>query len=302
MSRRQEVRDHQRSLGEIREVLGSMKNLSLMESHRLAQALESQERVVGGIAQAARDLLAAHPELRPCPDRELAAVWLVLGSERGFCGDYNSALAARAAQHDGWGGRLIAVGGKLAGELHLRGLPADGIEGPTALEEVYPVLRRLTERLGRPDLRGAPLSALCHLDSEGNIGTEHLLPPFRDLPAAPRPATAPLLYLPPPVLHEQLVDHYLLAALLRLLYRALLLEHQRRVRHLEGTVRRLDEKVAALRLRADKLRQEEITEELQVILLSGEGWEGMRPGHPPGSATGAAPASTHPTAPAPRTD
>jgi F-type H+-transporting ATPase subunit gamma len=45
-------------------------------------------------------------------------------------------------------------------------------------------------------------------------------------------------------------------------------ENLRRVRHLEGAVRHLDDKSATLQHQSNALRQEEIIEEIEVILLS----------------------------------
>ena len=45
-------------------------------------------------------------------------------------------------------------------------------------------------------------------------------------------------------------------------------ENQRRVAHLESAVKQLDDKSANLLRRSNTLRQEEITEEIEMILLS----------------------------------
>lgn len=44
-------------------------------------------------------------------------------------------------------------------------------------------------------------------------------------------------------------------------------ETQRRVAHLDNAVRHLDERLDALQRRSNQLRQEEIIEEIEVILL-----------------------------------
>ena len=63
MSRRREVEERLRALGEIQDVLGAMKNLALMETQKLARFLATQRRVVESIDAALADLLAFHPEL-----------------------------------------------------------------------------------------------------------------------------------------------------------------------------------------------------------------------------------------------
>ena len=57
-------------------------------------------------------------------------------------------------------------------------------------------------------------------------------------------------------------------------YASLAAENHRRVEHMEGAVTRLDERVLALKRRANALRQEEITEEIEVILLSADSPDG----------------------------
>jgi F-type H+-transporting ATPase subunit gamma len=96
-----------------------------------------------------------------------------------------------------------------------------------------------------------------------------VLPPFeRYRDAAPRFAYAPSTQLPPPAFFAALLDHYLYSVLHEIMYVSLMAENLRRVRHLEGAVRHLDERSSVLQRECNALRQEEIIEEIEVILLS----------------------------------
>ena len=53
-----------------------------------------------------------------------------------------------------------------------------------------------------------------------------------------------------------------------LLYVSLMTENHRRMMHLEGAVKHLDEESDKLARQYNALRQEEITEEIEIILLS----------------------------------
>jgi len=53
MSKRRDLETQIHSLNEIREIMNAMKNLSLMEVHRLTRFLDTQARVVAGIEAAA---------------------------------------------------------------------------------------------------------------------------------------------------------------------------------------------------------------------------------------------------------
>jgi F-type H+-transporting ATPase subunit gamma len=63
------------------------------------------------------------------------------------------------------------------------------------------------------------------------------------------------------------LQHYLYLGINELLMLSLLTENRFRVQHLEGAVHRLDERLGVLSTRARSLRQEEITEEIEMILL-----------------------------------
>ena len=97
---------------------------------------------------------------------------------------------------------------------------------------------------------------------------------LQPLQPAPHPKNyyvhAPLLYLPPHTLLAGLAEQYLFAALHELLYTSLMAENQRRMKHMDGAVRRLEQTSKELVRRRNLLRQEEITEEIEVIMLSVE--------------------------------
>ena len=110
MSRSRELKQHILQLQDIRMILNSMKNLAYMETMKLARFLSVQNRVVKHIDTVASDFLAFHayPELLVDKPEH---VYLLIGSERGFCGDFNETLLAEmeSDQH----AEIIAVGRKL---------------------------------------------------------------------------------------------------------------------------------------------------------------------------------------------
>jgi len=77
-----------------------------------------------------------------------------------------------------------------------------------------------------------------------------------------------LLYLPPRVFLAELIDLYLFALLHKIFYSALVVENRARLSHLEGALQRLDRETAQLELKRNILRQEEITEEIELLMLS----------------------------------
>jgi F-type H+-transporting ATPase subunit gamma len=273
VSRRRTLELHRHSLGEVRGIMHAMKTLAYLETHKLARFLEAQHASVQCIAATAADFLSFHPLLAQPPASERTA-YLLIGAERGFCGDFNQRLLRQLEQQTQALGEtsplLLVVGHKL--QLLLEDDPrvVARIDGAGVAEEVGAVLGPLTDTLGRLQAEAGVLRlrVLYHSD-ERTVQTEQLLPPFQ-APPQPTPALRqpPLLNLPPDDFLLALTDHYLLAALYRLLYTSLMAENYRRLSHLEGALQHLDEKTAALARRSNVLRQEEIIEEIEVILLS----------------------------------
>ena len=270
MSRRRQVETHRRRLGEIRDIMNSMKSLAYMETRKLSRFIDAQRAVVREIRRAADDFLGFFPELLPrLPGG--APLCLVIGSERGFCGDFNEQLLQRMESCPGSGGGLILVGTKLHGLVESGRPVVEKLEGADVVEDVEAVLTRILDVLAAHyEVSGPGPLTVAYQDPEvEGVVLERLLPPFGD-GGAPTPvfAHAPVLNLSPADFLSELADHYLLTAIHGILFSSLMAENYRRVRHLEGAVRHLDEKTSDLARRANVLRQEEIIEEIEVILLS----------------------------------
>jgi F-type H+-transporting ATPase subunit gamma len=274
VSKRREIERQVHSLNDIREIMNAMKNLSLMESHRLSRFIETQRRVVTTTESAADDFLNFWPQGLPKED-EYYDLYLLVGAERGFCGDFNESLVRaldrelRSVQD----GTVIVIGGKLAAKLTGDRRIGTFLDGASVVEEVEQVLVKLTDTLStmkatRAGVRPLRLTVLHHA-SEAEGVTLSVLRPFKKPRSnKTRFAYAPVLNLDPPSFLRGLVEMYLFAALQELLYGSLLAENQRRMQHMDSAVRRLERTSEELVLRRNVLRQEEITEEIEIIMLS----------------------------------
>jgi len=276
MSRRRGIERHLQSLGEIKEIMNAMKNLALMETQKLARRLETQSRVVASIESAAADFLSFYPYL-PAAEGPARDVFLLVGSERGFCGDFNEALL-KAPQTDltqGDGPAVITIGRKLASRYAEDSRVVARLAGPSAFEEVEAVLLNLMATLDEWQASQRPRGALRltmfhHRPEEAGVKVTRLDPFSQWTPPQPHVAYPPLLNLEPGVFLTKLGEHYLFAVLHELFYCSLMAENQQRVQRMDFAVRRIDEKCQALSRRANSLRQEEITEEIELIMLSVE--------------------------------
>ena len=272
MSRRRSLENHQRSLAEIREIMNSMKNLAYMEARKLVRFIDAQQAVAQSIETVAADFVHFHAAILP----EVTAatrVFLLLGSERGFCGNFNHAMLKHMEEMSKQASqcpKLIPVGRKL-GKL-LEGDPrlAAVLDGASVLEEMAAVLMTIVRELTVLQQTHGLLTVIgIYHSAAGEIKAQQILPPFHHLMHQPSSFTSP------PVLNQsprefllELTDHYLFATLYEILYASFMAENHHRVGHLEAAVRHLDEQSASLARQSNALRQEEIVEEIEVILLN----------------------------------
>jgi len=286
MSRRHDLDHHRRSLNEIREVMNAMKTLAFMETRKLAPIIEAQQAMVNNIETVATDFLSFQEHTLPEAETDIS-VYLLMGTERGFCGDINQSLLnqfetslqhiapSNAPQSDTSqtnSSRMIVVGHKLHLLLENDRRVNAFINGASLAEEVDIVLQKVVEELVNLQSQFGALSlyGIYHHGEDG-IAMNRLLPPFQALKQKRPPYShPPVLNLSPAKFLLELSDHYLFAALNEMFYTSLMAENHRRVAQLDGAVQHLDEESEQLLRQSNALRQEEITEEIEVILLSAD--------------------------------
>jgi F-type H+-transporting ATPase subunit gamma len=278
MSKRQEIRGHLGALSDIGGILGAMKNLALMEIHKLNRFLTTQQRVVTAIDQALSDVSTSYP-LPPSESGIGTRVYVVLGSERGFCGEFNETLVTafeqRLEEQATDQTLVIAVGHKLLLKLEVGHQVDVSLAGPNVTEEIQPVLIRLMDVVRDLQSQQKPghrldLIVLSHGSEEDGRLVQIRRPFHHTVERHVGFPHSPVLNLQPPVLLSSLMDHYLFAVLHELFYSSLMAENRRRFQHMDQALQRLEKDITELTLRHQVLRQEEITEEIQVIMLSAE--------------------------------
>jgi len=273
MTHRRDLEQHRQSLGEIRNIINSMKTLAYMETRKLERVLASQQKVVGSIEETAADFLSFHPDTLPGSE-ETAAVYLLIGTERGFCGDFNHALLKKlndTRPPDTTGEpAVISTGHKLRVLLEDDKRVAAALNGACVVEEVTTVLSELVDELTRLHISQKAINVFCiYHDNEDGITVKRLLPPFEGFTQKRQQYShPPQLNMAPQDFLTELSEQYLLAVLHEILYTSLMAENYKRVTHLEGAVKHMDEESEKLARQCNALRQEEIIEEIEVILLS----------------------------------
>lgn len=278
MTRRRDIELHRHSLNEIREIMNSMKNLSFMETRKISGFLDVQHSVVKHIETIATDFLNFYPdtltETTGTSVDDNIDVYLLIGTERGFCGDFNHALLRHfetiQITRDRDKLRLICVGHKLETLLENDEREIVFIDGASVAEEVGNVLNQIVDQLSSIQEHYGLLNLyVLYHDDEHQLINQQLLPPFQNLLIhQPQEPHAPELNLEPRKFLLDLSYHYLFIVLYEVLYTSLMAESRQRVTHLEGAVQHMDEQSEELYRQSNILRQEEIIEEIEVILLS----------------------------------
>jgi F-type H+-transporting ATPase subunit gamma len=277
MSKRLEIQQRWHLLGEISGIMGAMKNLSLIETRKLGRYLANQQRIVTSIEAAAIDFLQHHPQMAWEQPQPAVPLLLLIGSERGFCGDFNELLVGtlnrHLERHNMPSPRLLVIGRRLAAKFEGDPRVAAFFDGPSVTEEVQQVLERIIGSIGAfADGGGAfsNLTVFSHREAGDEVAVHTVLPIRAPATPTPRYGHPPWLNQEPDRFFPHLLDHYLLAVLNELFYNSLMVENHRRLQHMERAIQRMEQKIGELRLKHNALRQEEITEEIEIIMLSAE--------------------------------
>ncbi len=261
MSKSNELQLHIHQLEEIRSILNAMKNLALMAVHKFTQLQSFQTQVVTHIEESSAVFFAAYPHF--IMDSNHEPVYLIFGSERGFCGDFNEHLLD-SLKNQPCGG-IIAVGNRLIASVENDNYNViASLNGINVVEEVLPLLEQLMIQIKTFAYDGK-LIAVYHDLTSNEVKQRQILP--LSLPVNTKEAT-PFLNLSPDLFFSKILEQYLVAVLYEVIYLSSLSENRLRLQHLEGAVQHLDEQTQKLHRKSQIFRQEEITEEIEVILLN----------------------------------
>jgi F-type H+-transporting ATPase subunit gamma len=270
LSQRQTLELQQKRLGEIGKIMGAMKTMAFMETLKLTRFLDHQQMLLGNIESVIADFLHFYPTAAghfkaSGMDRHLL---IAIGSERGFCGDFNERMAVAIAGLAGHNHKLLIIGRRLAIKFKDHPSVLTSRDGVTVAEELDSVLNELVSEIlniltSTRTLTG--LTVIAH-DHSGEIVSQSILP--ISISRSVSHSYPPKLNLEPAAFFSELIGFYLNAKLPTLFQNSLLTENRRRLEHMEHALKRIEEKIQKLDRRRKSLRQEEIIEEIEVILLN----------------------------------
>jgi len=269
MSKLSDLRSRMRALRDIEGILNAMTNLSLVEMTKISRFYITQQELLRSVQEALADFQKFFGVPAETTGTDSASLYVLIGSERGFCGGFNETIQKTlesqpiAATPPG----LILVGRKLVLKFLEDKRVVASLDGPSAAEEIPLVISQLAKTLTQFSSSDWKIIHNSYTGSGTSVDTTS---PFdlRKTETAKDFQFPPLLNLAPLDLRPQLFEQYLFALFYGIFYQSFMAENHERLRHMDGALNKLREDEEGLRRQSNALRQESITEELEVIMLS----------------------------------
>lgn len=275
MTKIKEIKQRFEILDDLKEIMTAMKSIAYMETKKLSAFSANQGRMVASIKEVAADFLAFYPLSEPETSSSLI---VAVGSERGLCGNFNQqvleAVKGELGLADEQHRAIIAVGGRLAMKLQNSVALTSSVKGASFADEIPSVLTQLFDVIGKlSDENGGKFMRVKIIANATGDEEISVTEPLENLKQeACRYGNPPALTLEPHRFFEGLLRCYLQSMLSQIFYSSLLAENVKRIRHLDGAVDRLERNACELRLRYNQARQEDITEEIEILMMTAKSY------------------------------
>jgi len=265
MSQRQDIEAKLALYDELTGILGAMRSFALAELRRIGKRELAQQRVVDNLAQALNDVatyLPASAVSRLNAQQPAHDIWLLLGSVRGFCSSFNEDVLQLWREEAGKDSALILVGERLHGVVAADnalsvGGANSGLDASSVIEAILEAVAQV-----RPKDDSTFGLVVCVRD-EHAARCQRLWPLLAN---DDKPKTYPPYTLAPVAeVAVGVAEHYLYHTLLALLLRSIRVENHMRLMQMENALRHLDSGHEELQRRRNRLRQEEIVEEIELM-------------------------------------
>jgi F-type H+-transporting ATPase subunit gamma len=269
MSKLSDLQARMRSLRDIESILNAMKNLSLVEITKVSRFHATERELLRTVESALADFQRFYGSVPGSGGPGGTLLFVLIGSERGFCGGFNEAIQKELERETVAAApiNLLVVGRKLALRFLEDPRVVASLDGPNTAEEIPQVIEQLAKTLAR-----FPKATwkIVHNSYDADGSKVEISRPFDFVREKVAPAFEfpPLLNLPASELRPQLFEQYLFALFYEIFYLSFMAENHERLRHMDGALNKLREEEQRLRKFSNSLRQEAITEELEVIMLS----------------------------------
>lgn len=259
MTKRREIEAQLALYGDLTGIIKAMRSFALVELRRIGQRETACHQAMQTMSEALQDMA---PALLP-PRKIEGDIWLLFGSVRGFCGSFNEDI------HRTWceGGSVtpvVAVGERLAVLL-----PEDetvsAVAGATGVLDASATIDRILTAIGEVRERNkGELGLVAALRDEAGVTLQRLLPLHSSL-KEPDSTPLPLTNEAPSIVARGVAEHYLFHTLFALMLRSIRMENHMRLTQMENALSHLEQGTEQLQRKRNRLRQEEIIEEIELI-------------------------------------
>lgn len=259
MSRRRELESRLALYAELTGILGAMRSFALAELRRIAQREAAQQQAVEALSHAFREMAQALPQ----PDGSDGDIWILLGSARGFCASFNEDIYSVWKRNRSALLATIVVGERLAALMPDDAAPVP-VAGAIGAADTASAIDRMLAAVAEARKTAGDHAGLviCFRDDAG-ARAQRLLP--YSLEAGRNGGDLPLTNEPASRVATGVAQHYLFHLLLSLLLRSLRMENQMRLMQMENALQHIERNSEPLERLRNRLRQEEIVEEVELI-------------------------------------
>jgi F-type H+-transporting ATPase subunit gamma len=258
MSQRREIETRLDLYGDLSGILGAMRSFALAELRKIGKRETAQQQLVDHLAAALNDVAFAQlPSEKPDYD-----IWLLFGSVRGFCGSFNEDVLRFWQEQTDESTPAILIGERLhdllpSGTTLCVPGANGGLDAAATIDLILPAITEL-----RKKRRGIPGLTACFRDDH-SASFQRLLPLANEQPALS--GYPPYVFASPEETAVGIAEHYLFHQLLAILLRSIRVENHMRLMQMENALHHLEEGSGELIRQRNRLRQEEIVEEIELM-------------------------------------
>lgn len=269
MSQRRDIEARLSLYEELTGILSAMRSFALAELRRVNHREAAQRQVVTSLERALDDLASTRSHTATADDSAGNEIWLLFGSVRGFCGSFNEDILRFWHKQTMHLGALILVGERLhdlaattPNTECLRGAQG-GLDAAATIDDILDAIKRASLDMRNPFTLNA-----CVYDEQGP--RRQALWPISATPHA-SPHYPPLTLSPATEVATGIAEHYLFHRLLSLLLCSIRMENHMRLMQMETALNHLEHNRENLQRQRNRLRQEEIVEEIELMIGSRRG-------------------------------
>lgn len=258
MTQRREIEGALTLYEDLSGILGAMRSFALAELHRVMKREASQQQVITALTRTMQDAAVFLPP-QASADHD---IWLLFGSVRGFCGSFNEDVLRSWRMANTSKQPSIVVGERLFALLQdeVGVVPVSGAD--SALDAATVIDRILFEFDKMQKIVGNPSGLVVCLRDEKGARVQRLLP----LPTIEFEINMPpLVNAPAAEVATGVAEHYLFHSILSLQLLSIRVENHMRLMQMENALQHLERGGDDLKRQRNRLRQEEIVEEIELM-------------------------------------